>query len=46
MEERQAQEGTTLNDNEQREIQRISKVQISKGKLATGNNSNDSNLYP
>lgn len=46
MEERQAQERTTLNDNEQREIQKISTVQISRGKLAAGNNPRDSNLYP
>ncbi|CAL5194745.1 unnamed protein product [Lathyrus oleraceus] len=44
MEERQAQERTTLNDNEQREIQKISTVQISRGKLAAGNNPRDSNF--
>ncbi|XP_050889714.1 uncharacterized protein LOC127095004 [Lathyrus oleraceus] len=44
MEERQAQERTTLNDNEQREIQKISAVQISRGKLAAGNNPRDSNF--
>jgi len=46
MEERQAQEGTTLNDNEQRDIQRISTVKITRGKLVAGNNPIDSNLYP
>lgn len=46
MEERQAQEGTTLNDNEQRDIQRISTVKITRGKLFAGNNPIDSNFCP
>ncbi|CAJ2631659.1 unnamed protein product [Trifolium pratense] len=44
MEERQVQEETTLNDNEQREIQRISTVQITRGKLVAGNNPSGSNF--
>jgi hypothetical protein len=46
MEERQVQEETTLNDNEQREIQRIGTVQITRGKSVAGNNPIGSNLYP
>ncbi|KAJ1380895.1 Rad9/Ddc1 [Sesbania bispinosa] len=46
LEERQAQEGTILNDTEQREIQRISTMRISKGTSVAGNNPIGSNLYP
>lgn len=50
MEERQAQEGgTILNDNEaneQRDIQRISAMQISRAKSVAGNNPIGSSLYP
>ncbi|MED6156449.1 hypothetical protein PIB30_014414 [Stylosanthes scabra] len=42
-EERQAQGETVLNDNEQREIQRISTIQISRVPLPAGNNPIESN---
>ncbi|KAL4305589.1 hypothetical protein AHAS_Ahas16G0093400 [Arachis hypogaea] len=42
-EERQAQAETVLNDNEQREIQRISRMQISREPLPAGNNPIESN---
>lgn len=44
LEERQAQEETTLNDNEQIEIQRISTVRISRGNSVAGNNPIDSSF--
>ncbi|KAK7258898.1 hypothetical protein RIF29_24487 [Crotalaria pallida] len=43
-EERQAQGGMDLNDNEQREIQRISTMHISRGTSVAGNNPVDANF--
>ncbi|XP_061357479.1 uncharacterized protein LOC133301795 [Gastrolobium bilobum] len=43
-EERHAQGGTILNDNEQRDIQRISTIHISKVTSVAGNNPIDSNF--
>ncbi|XP_057439355.1 uncharacterized protein LOC130731168 [Lotus japonicus] len=44
LEERPAQEQTVLNDNEQREIQRISTIRISRKTSAAGNNPTGSNI--
>lgn len=47
MEERQGRQGeTVLNDNGQKEIQRISAIQISRGASVAGHYFVDSNSYP
>jgi len=46
LEERRAQGETILNDDRQREMQRISTMQISGLTSVPGNNPIDSNVYP
>lgn len=46
VEERQVQGETILNDNGQREIQRIGRLQISRAASVAGNDLGHSNLYP